>query len=158
MVEEDIINGLVFKFSYLKENIKLKRTRRIFANVEYRNFRELFNYAVMELGFSILCTITGLDEGEKFAAIYHVARQDGIILSIKTAVPKSDPELNTITDIFQCADIYERELKDLLGMKIKGLAEGKRYPLPDDWPEGEYPLRKDWKKAPNKDGQGDKNA
>ena len=48
-------------------------------------------------------------------------------------------------DRFPAAEIYERELIDLLGAKVAGLPEGKRYPLPDDWPAGEYPLRKDWK-------------
>ena len=40
----------------------------------------------------------------------------------------------------------ERELMDLLGAKVEGLPAGKRYPLSDDWPTDEYPLRKDWKK------------
>jgi Ni,Fe-hydrogenase III component G len=30
---------------------------------------------------------------------------------------------------------------------VTGLPEGSRYPLPDNWPEGQYPLRKDWKPA-----------
>jgi len=58
--------------------------------------------------------------------------------------------IKTITDIFPPADIYERELEDLLGAKVDGLGDGKRYPLPDDWPKGEYPLRKDWKAANKK--------
>ncbi len=53
--------------------------------------------------------------------------------------------LKTITDYFSSAEIYERELVDLLGVRVEGLKEGKRYPLPDDWPAGQYPLRKDWK-------------
>jgi len=31
-----------------------------------------------------------------------------------------------------------------LGVRIQGVADGNRYPLPDGWPEGQYPLRKDW--------------
>jgi len=33
----------------------------------------------------------------------------------------------------------------MLGVQIEGLPPGKRYPLPDNWPAGQYPLRKDWK-------------
>ena len=29
-------------------------------------------------------------------------------------------------------------------MQVQGLPPGNRYPLPDDWPQGQYPLRKDW--------------
>jgi Ni,Fe-hydrogenase III component G len=43
---------------------------------------------------------------------------------------------------------------DLLGIKVNGLASGHRYPLPDNWPKGEYPLRKDWKGTiPNQEVQ-----
>jgi len=34
---------------------------------------------------------------------------------------------------------------DLFGAKVEGLPEGPRYPLPDDWPKNQFPLRKDWK-------------
>ena len=50
-----------------------------------------------------------------------------------------------MSDRFPAAHIYERELVDLLGAKVEGLPPGNRYPLPDDWPEVQYPLRKDWK-------------
>jgi Ni,Fe-hydrogenase III component G len=92
-----------------------------------------------------------MDELERIAFAYHIARPDGTILTIRKSAPKNDPVINTITGTFFGADIYERELVDLLGVKVKGLKEGKRYPLPDDWPEGEYPLRKDWKKSSSKE-------
>ena len=67
------------------------------------------------------------------------------ILNLKTGVPKENPVLKTIIGYFRGAEIYERELVDLLGVKVEGLPEGKRYPLPDDWPLDQHPLRKDWK-------------
>jgi Ni,Fe-hydrogenase III component G len=36
---------------------------------------------------------------------------------------------------------------DLLGIEFEGLSAGNRYPLPDDWPAGDHPLRKNWKPA-----------
>jgi len=105
----------------------------------------VFDHAVRDLGFSILCAITGLDEGGRFAFIYHIAKPDGTILNLKTSASKEGASIKTIIDAFPAADIYEREISDLLGVKVEGLAPGRRYPLPDDWPVGEYPLRKDWK-------------
>ena len=43
------------------------------------------------------------------------------------------------------AQVYERELVDLFGAQVEGLPPGNRYPLTDDWPTDEHPLRKDWK-------------
>ncbi|MFA6142801.1 MAG: NADH-quinone oxidoreductase subunit C [Candidatus Omnitrophota bacterium] len=154
--EEEILQALVKKFGFLENRIKTQRPRRILADVDIGNFKTLLDYAVKELRFPILLTMTGLDEGEKIAVIYHMASEDGCILNIRTAIAKVNPSLKTITDIFPNADIYERELEDLLGIKVDGLAPGNRYPLPDGWPAGEYPLRKDWKK--NKEKVGDDHA
>ena len=60
-------------------------------------------------------------------------------------VPKDEPVLQTVTGYFPAAELYEREMVDLLGMQVQGLPPGTRYPLPDGWPAGQYPLRKDWK-------------
>ena len=144
--EESIQKSLVSKFSFLDGKVRVQRARRVYADVDYSVFRSILEYAVKELDFVFLCTMTGLDEGENFSFMYHLTRQDGIILSIKTNVPKNKPVLKTITDLFKGSEIYEREVVDLLGVTVEGLPEGKRYPLPDDWPAGQYPLRKDWKK------------
>jgi Ni,Fe-hydrogenase III component G len=64
---------------------------------------------------------------------------------MKTFAPKSNPVIKTITNYFPAAHIYERELEDMFGAKVEGLTPGHRYPLPDGWPVGQYPLRKDWK-------------
>lgn len=143
--EGDLITGLVEKFSFMAGKVSSSRPRRIFAEVPYGNFREVFEYAAGKMGFSILCTITGLDEGQTFAFLYHLAAWDGTTLNLKTAIAKENAVLKTIMDYFPSAEIYEREIEDLFGVKVEGLPSGKRYPLPDNWPEGEYPLRKDWK-------------
>jgi len=142
--EERIQSDLIAKFAFLDGKVRVQRARRIYADVDYANFRPVLEYAVRELDFEFLCTMSGLDDGENFSFLYHLTRQDGVILSIRTGIPKNKPGLKTITDLFKGAEIYEREVVDLLGVNVEGLPEGKRYPLPDDWPAGEYPLRKDW--------------
>ena len=68
-----------------------------------------------------------------------------MILNLRVHISRKEPIVKTITGYFPCGDIYERELEDLLGVKVVGLAAGNRYPLADDWPTDEFPLRKDWK-------------
>jgi membrane-bound hydrogenase subunit beta len=140
-IKQDLLN----RFPCLNDKVGVQRLRRIYAEVDYANFVEVFEYAIQKLNFTFLCTITGLDEGDKISFIYHLATQGGIILNLKTGIPKERPALKSIIGYFRGAEIYERELEDLLGVKVEGLPEGKRYPLPDDWPKDQYPLRKDWK-------------
>lgn len=143
--EEKIKKELSDRFGFSTEQISIVRERRISIEVPYDQFRRVFEHAVNGMEFRHLCTITGLDEGDTLAFIYHLARANGAILSLKTRVPKANPVLQTILDIFPGGLIYERELVDLLGVRVEGLPEGNRYPLPEGWPDGQYPLRKDWK-------------
>lgn len=147
MTKEEVIqNNLAAKFSFLADKMKIQRERRIFTELPAQNLREVIDYAMKNLGFMFLCTISGLDEGEKLSFMYHLTRQDGVILTLKISVPKDAGSIKSVIDYFGSADIYERELVDLFGAKVEGLPEGRRYPLPDNWPAGQYPLRKDWKK------------
>ena len=143
--EEQVKKELAERFGLSAEQIGVPRARRIFLEVPYDQFRRVFEHAVNGMAFSHLCTITGLDDGDTLAFIYHVAHADGTVLSLKTRVPKANPVLQTILDIFPGGLIYERELEDLLGARVEGLPEGNRYPLPEGWPDGQHPLRKDWK-------------
>lgn len=142
--EQNIVDSIVKKYSFMNDKIKIKRARRIFAEVALNNFRQVFDHIVKDLNFNAICMITGLDEGENLSAIYHLTGSSGIVLDLKTSTPKSDPVLRTIGDAFPGAILYERELVDMFGINVQGLPEGHRYPLFDDWPKGQYPLRKDW--------------
>ncbi len=143
--EEKIKQELEGKFSYLKDAVVIKRDRRIFASVSLEKFYEVFTYAIRQMRFDALSTITGMDNGDSYTVMYHLNKQGGIILSLGTNVSKNNPAIKTITSLFPNADIYERELVDLLGIQVEGLAAGSRYPLSDNWPKNEYPLRKEWK-------------
>jgi membrane-bound hydrogenase subunit beta len=141
---EEVGGALVGAFPFLEGKVKVQRERRIWVDVEQGSFRPVFDHAVDALGFTIMCIITGLDEGESLGFLYHIANESGTILNLHTKAPKTDPVIRSVSDRFPAAHIYERELVDLLGARVEGLPPGNRYPLPDGWPEGQYPLRKDW--------------
>jgi Ni,Fe-hydrogenase III component G len=143
-----LVDAIEDRFPALSGRAASPRARRVTVDVEPAEFREVFDFAVAELGFDRLCAITGLDEKTALAAIYALGRADGTLLSVRTRVPPEAPVLGTVTDRFPGAANYERELDDLLGFEVRGIPPGKRYPLPDDWPKDEKPLRKDWKPSP----------
>ncbi|MCX5706815.1 MAG: NADH-quinone oxidoreductase subunit C [Candidatus Omnitrophica bacterium] len=147
--EESIKEDLLKKFSYLDGTFNIVRARRISITVGLENFNEVFVYIAKQMHFGHLCTITGLDEGERLGFIYHLADESGCVINLKTSVSKDNPVIKTVTGYFPGAEIYERELVDLFGAKVEGLSEGNRYPLTDDWPLEQFPLRKDWKGREN---------
>lgn len=144
--ENSIKDELTKKFSFLDGKINVKRERRVYVDVDLSNFRNVFDHIVNDMGFIRICTITGADEGENFSFIYHLTDDKGMLINLKTFAPRSNPVIKSVGDRFPGGILYERELVDMFGVKVEGLPEGNRYPLPDGWPEGQYPLRKDWNK------------
>ena len=142
--DQTILAELVAQFPALKDKARVQRARRLVAEVPYADFAPVFDHLIKRQGFVILCTITGLDLGADLGLIYHLAREDGAVLNLMTAVPKDRPVVQSVMNYFPAAETYEREVVDLLGFDVRGLPPGPRYPLPDIWPAGQFPLRKDW--------------
>ena len=141
--EEEILEKIKERFGNNVKDITIKRSRRIFAETDMKNLKEILRYAKDELGFDHISTITGRDLGEELELIYHIAYQNAIELSIKTKIPKENPRITTIVDLYPSAGIYEREVHDLLGVVFEGNPDLSPLLLPDNWPKGVYPLRKD---------------
>ena len=144
----ELKDRLVKRFDFLGEKAKAPRARRLFVEPPADKFREVFEYAVKELGFDHLSTITGMDHKDALGAVYHLAHPDGTLLNVHLKVSRESPVIRSVNDLFPGSANYERELVDLLGFTVEGVPPGNRYPLPDDWPVGQHPLRKDWKPAP----------
>ncbi len=144
-LEESIIEKIGDRYPALKDTYRVARERRIFGEVGAEAFHDFFQFAKNELGFVSLACIAGTDENERLAALYCLAADNGILLNVRRYVPLENPVLPSVIDIYPNAEFYERELVDLLGFVVEGLPQGPRYPLPDDWPKGQYPLRKSWR-------------
>jgi len=105
--------------------------------------KEVIQYLKQEFGMTHLTTITASDVVDDIEVIYHFFCQ-GVTLSLKTLVPKANPIIDTITPIIGGAILYEREIQDLLGLKVKDHPSPRRLILPEEWDEGVYPLRKEY--------------
>ncbi len=148
--ETQVVSRLKEQFPALDADKAKVTVRRIFLDVPGDIFLDVIGYAAHELGFGHLCTITGLDAGTEYEFLYHIANTEGILLNLKLKVPKDNPVIASVLPIYQGSSFYERELEGLLGVTVEGLPEGRQYPLPDNWPKGQYPLRKDWTPEPRK--------
>ena len=81
----------------------------------------------------------------KYAVYYVFAdRESALLLTIKTLVAPDKMEIQSITDHVPAAALYEREIKDLFGIVPVGHPNDKRLVFHSNWPEGAYPLQKEF--------------
>lgn len=118
--------------------------RRIFIRVKVDDLLAAVGWLRNEMGFTHLATISGVDLGQAFELIYHFANNFTCV-NLRTEIPRDNPLLPSICEIIPGAILYERELQDMFGMVVQNIPDGRPLVLPDDWPAGNYPLRKDWK-------------
>lgn len=138
-VKNLIEQNLAGKFSDLKTDV-----RRVFITVQSQDLVEACKVVREKLGILHLSTITARDTTANIEINYHFAKP-GVVVTVKTLTDRQAPTVRTITEVFPGAVLYEREIHDILGIKVEGHPDPRRLVLPDDWPDGVYPLRKDWK-------------
>jgi Ni,Fe-hydrogenase III component G len=98
---------------------------------------------VMREKFSIiqLAVIVGEDVRDAYLANYVFTGQKVVVLQVR--MDHQNPEVPSLAKIVPGAIVYERELKDLFGINPAGHPDLRRQAVPEDWPAGVYPLRKD---------------
>lgn len=96
--------------------------------------------------FHILQLITGCDYLETDPRIEvsylltSLNKDHDLILKVK--LPRKNPSVDTVSDIWLSANFQERECFDMLGVNFNNHPDPRRILCPDDW-EG-HPLRKDY--------------
>jgi membrane-bound hydrogenase subunit beta len=118
--------------------------RRIFVRVAPTELVSAVTLLRDKYDCAYLATISGVDKGDTFEFLYHFASPVANI-NLRTEFPKSEPRIASICAVIPGAVLYERELQEMFGVKVEGIPDARRLNLPDDWPDGQFPLRKDWK-------------
>jgi Ni,Fe-hydrogenase III component G len=147
MREEDVVLKLKEAFGDKVSDFKTA-PRRVFFYTPPEYYKEVVKFLVEKLGFVHIQAITSIDLGKELEVMPHLGR--GLTVSVRTRVPKDKPVMDSIVDLIPGASVHEREAHDMLGVEFKGNLNLKRILLPEDWPEGVYPLRRESQVAPPK--------
>jgi Ni,Fe-hydrogenase III component G len=127
----------------VKETV-VKSPRRAYLYVEPKDSYKA-NRIMFEDLKARLCTASGIDTRSGIEILYHWGfDEDGCVLTVKTKVPKPFPEIESIAPFLKAAEWIEREINELLGVTFRNHPSPGHLVLDDNWPEGVYPLRKDF--------------
>jgi len=103
--------------------------------------------AVREMGARFLISVgtdqRSLGDGYGIVHLFSLDR-DALFLAVECLVPEHQGGVDSITPIVPGADWSERECRDVIGVEPQGHPDPRRLLLPDDWPDGVYPLRRDF--------------
>ena len=102
---------------------------------------------VKRLGY--LSAIVGLDLGpevNEMEVLYHFCPGD-VVIGLRVRIPRQGGAVPSLSEVIPSAEVFERELHEMFGIEITGLRNTERLYLPERWPEGVYPLRKDFDPA-----------
>lgn len=120
-----------------------RSARRIYFTVEPNDVYKSVEFIFKGLGLRF-STASGIDLPEGFEMLYHFSfDKAGEVYSLRALIKdKKRPEIDSIAPIFRGAEWVEREIWEMLGINFKGHPNLKRLLLAEDWPEGEFPLRR----------------
>ncbi len=143
-----VIECLKKKFNGGVKSVELISPYKAIVEVDNDALVEITRYLFDELGF-LYSTSAGVDEsglGGGFG-VYHILSNDKMRIYVILKVKGGDWsfKVKSITPVIPGANWAEREIRDILGVEFEGHPDPRRLVLPDDWPEGVYPLRKDFK-------------
>ena len=96
--------------------------------------------------YDMMSDVTGVDygAGRPVEVVYQMFSTRWLhALRVRVQLPLDALEIDSVTDLWQCANWLEREVYDLFGVTFRNHPDLRRILMPYDYAEG-YPLRKDF--------------
>ena len=96
-----------------------------------------------DIGYETLNFVAGVDRRTSLESVYHVySWKTNTWLELHVDVPRTAPQVDTVTGVWPAADWHEREAYDMVGIVYVGHPDPRRILLRDDFVG--HPLRKDY--------------
>jgi Ni,Fe-hydrogenase III large subunit/Ni,Fe-hydrogenase III component G len=123
--------------------------RELSLDVSAGEIREIAAHVNVNL-VGTLISLFACDEretsGDYIIRYVFCCRTNGILIVLNTPVHPADSQFISIADLVHAAALYEREIHDLFGLVPVGHPYAKPLVFHGNWPNGNYPLRKDFGK------------
>jgi len=129
------------------EGVKGRKSKQVWLKIARESLIPTLQRLVA-IHYPHISVIACADVGAQVELMYHFHVYWGIpheevLVTLTVALDKADLKVPTITGIIPGALTSEREKQEMLGIEVVDIPDGRRLFLPEDFPAGVYPWRKD---------------
>ena len=158
MKAQDVLNEFKKKFGPKIKNPVIQKvlvsdrekhvTERIWFHIDRKDLHNAVAYLCEKYPYPHFSVCSGYEIGKELDLMYHftvnyAVRAGEIMITIHVMLPKKDPVIGTITGLIPGAVISEREMQEMLGIRVKGIPDSRRLFLDESFPKGVFPWRRD---------------
>jgi len=145
MTREEVLYDLRKKFKDDIIEVFDKSPKRVYVEIRPDSIVQVASYIFKDLK-ARFNTASGVDVRYHMEILYHFLIEDiNLLISLRVKLQKPKLEIDSLSLIFEGSSWIEREIHEILGINFRGHPDLRRLLLPDDWPDGVYPLRRDYK-------------
>jgi NADH-quinone oxidoreductase subunit C len=145
MQTESSIEKFKEEFKSDIRGIAEKNQKRIIVTVEPDSIVKVADYLYRVEGFRFIIA-TALHTKKGFEIHYHFSKDaTGLILNIHVILDMNNPQIESLSNMFNASNWIEREMHELLGINFLNHPNQEKLISEGNWAEGFYPLRKEFK-------------
>ena len=143
MNKEPIIGKLKEKFNSEIFEITEKSPKRVTITIDPNSILKVGGYLFREEGFRFIIA-TALHTKKGFEIHYHYSKDEtGLILNIHVILDKENPQIESLSNMFNASNWIEREMHELFGINFLNHPNQEKLISEGNWAEGVYPMRKE---------------
>lgn len=142
---DEVVEGIKSKFGNAIVDVLEKSARRTFITVDPAKLPDVAEHLYKDIGARFQIA-SGMHMVHGFEIVYHFALDTADrIINLRVILDIDKPSIESIARRVPATEWIEREMHELLGIEFRNHPDMRHLLLTDDWPEGNYPLRRDWK-------------
>jgi NADH-quinone oxidoreductase subunit C len=125
--------------------VAVKNQRRMIITMKPDSIINVADYLYRKEGFRFIIA-SALHTKKGFEIHYHFSKDAiGLILNIHVILDKDNPQIESLSNMFNASNWIEREMHELLGINFLNHPNQEKLISEGNWSEGVYPLRKEFK-------------
>jgi NADH-quinone oxidoreductase subunit C len=145
MDNELIIENFKEKFKTDILEIAVKNQKRIIITVKPDSIINVAAYLYRKEGYRFIIA-SALHTKKGFEIHYHFSKDSlGLVLNIHVILDKDNPQIESLSNMFNASNWIEREMHELFGINFLNHPNQEKLISEGNWVEGVYPLRKEFK-------------